>query len=138
MSRYHKELPPTPTDYPKHERVAYAQKLHSSCQAAEYQHTVLKHQNCRLQKQNTELLQEVAQLREKTLRLENKIKKYQQYVRQLNENFVLVTRTVCSAFEKYRESTVVLPAQSSNASPIDQVLDAYTALSDNEEDLMFF
>ncbi|KAK1248323.1 hypothetical protein MKX08_006543 [Trichoderma sp. CBMAI-0020] len=138
MSRYYKELPPTPLNHPQHEKAFYAQKLHPSCQAAEYQQTVLKHQNCRLQKQNTELQQEVTQLREQTSQLEDKIKKYQQSIRQQNESFVLVTRTVCSAFEKYRESTGALPAQSSNVSPIDQVINAYTAFSDSEEDLMFF
>ncbi|RFU73352.1 hypothetical protein TARUN_8898 [Trichoderma arundinaceum] len=137
MSKYQKDLPPIPLPSPLRTGATYTNTQilpKQQPQQAEYYHAVLKHQNRRLQKQNEELQQTIVQQKEKITHLQDKKKECQQYIKKQNENFIQITRSVCSAFENYREKAVPMPTESLSSSPIDQLIEAYAAFSDSEGD----
>ncbi|KAL7783835.1 hypothetical protein V8C37DRAFT_413610 [Trichoderma ceciliae] len=138
MTKDQKDLPPIPLESPRGTTYIYTNlcnlQKQRPPQTPEHYQAILKHQNRRIQEQKDKLHLTIVQQNKKIAHLLSKIKEYRQYIKKQNENFIQVTRRVCSAFENYRERAVAMPAEDLSPSPVDQIIGAYAAFSDSEGD----
>ncbi|KAK5997521.1 hypothetical protein PT974_02917 [Cladobotryum mycophilum] len=137
MSRYDKDLLPIPLIPPQKANHGIARSLPqkgSLQQKLDISGVTWKQQISKLQKQNQRLQQTLVERDEKIVQLQKKITEYQQYIKKQTENFVQITRAVRSAFENYRDRAVAMPEESLEVSPTDEIIQAYAAFSDSDED----
>lgn len=131
MSKYEKRLPPLPCISQQHgHQVPHRLKARRLLKQTSKNDKPLSERQYRLQVQNKRLQHALWERDEKIAQLQETLVEYQHCIKKQIENFLQTTQTLCSAFESYRQMPV--SAKDYNISPIDEIIQAYTSLNENE------